>query len=102
MRVEIREYLSEKPNGDRATKLTPSSLFVVVIVNPDKTGRTEAEVARFDQFDSWHCHVENYQRTRAEAQKCADRIAQVLACGWTSRRFRSKVVQEQKWEEVDA
>ena len=52
--IIIREYISQKPNGDRDRERHDCSRFTVECNN--------FKVAEFDQFDDYHCHIDGSRR----------------------------------------
>jgi hypothetical protein len=75
MQIRIYETVSQKPNGDRATKLSPSSSFEVVLIN----GENRSTIFKNNQFNSFWTYVEGTrEQYLAEAMKAAEDMAKTL------------------------
>ena len=94
--IEIREYLEERMNGDRASRLSESSRFDVVLV----THRGEAVLHVFDRYDGFHTHVAKRDQVWPEARAYARRIADTLKIEVSFRVFAEKKVEQIEWVEV--
>lgn len=70
--VEIREYNIPRPNGDRATTLVDCYDFAVIV--------NGVQIHRFSQFDSFACHVRQYDVVLQTVHNMTDKLADAIAC----------------------
>lgn len=99
-RIEIHEFISGKPNGDRATHMTPCSHFKVFVFNPKKPEPFMA--FDYNCYEAFHSHVEKRERGLKAATEYAENLA--MAIGWGGevklRQFQAKIVSHTEWQEV--
>ncbi len=97
--LEFLQKNEPKPNGDRATRLTDCYNFEILL-----NGKL---IREFGQFDGFHCHVNDYDRTVREAQKWVEDLADVLEIARPKLvTMVKKVIHEEQWipegtEEID-
>lgn len=96
MKIEIREYVEQRPNGDRGARLHPSSRFEVVLVSGDQK---EVVLSIFDQFDSFDTHINDRPSVLSAAKNYAHNVALVLDCEIGTKRLVKKVVSVETWVE---
>lgn len=98
--IEIHEFVSGKPNGDRATFMTPCSHFKVQVFNPNKAEPFTA--FDYNCFDAFHCGVEKRDRGLTAATEYAQNLAKAI--GYKAevrlRQFKEKIVSHTEWQEV--
>ena len=88
--LEFLQFNEPKRNGDRATTETDCYNFKVIL---------NGFVAHaFTQYDSFYCHVENYDDTLREARKYADDLADTLKVGRPKLvTMVKKIVTKEEW-----
>ncbi len=98
--IEIHEFISGKPNGDRATRMTLCSHFKVQVFNPDKAEPFMA--FEYDCFDGFRVSVEERNRGFKAATEYAQNLAQAI--GYKAeiklRQFQAKIIQHTEWQEI--
>jgi hypothetical protein len=96
----VREKISKKPDGDRATTTKDCSVFEVWIRDH---GDSEVLLASFDQYDNWHSSIKDHGRTSQEAIVYADRLADFFGCqsyAWEKFRWQPPVVPPAEWVRI--
>lgn len=91
MRVQVMEYVTRQPNGDRDPQRHSCSLFQVALIVPDEDGKeVEAPGAMtFDQFDSWHGSIKQYAPVFKKAMNHAQKLAEFWKCEIFLTRIKS-------------
>lgn len=99
-KIEIHEYVEGKPNGDRATTLSPCSTFKVQVFR--KGSEKPFTSFTYNCYDGFMVHVRDRAPALKEAQEHAKGLA--AAIGYdepiTLRTFREKVVSKKSWVEA--
>ncbi len=88
--LEFLQKNEPMPNGDRATRLTDCYNFEILL-----NGKL---IREFGQFDGYHCHVNDYNKTVREARNWADNLADILEIDRPKLvTMVKKVVHEEQW-----
>lgn len=98
MEIVIREYIEHKPNGDRATKRTRVSRFVVFL----HSGEKFAKLATFDQYDDYQTAITTAREVQlSRARSYAAALLDVLPGNTTMREVRmvEREVRKVEWVE---
>lgn len=93
-RIELRIYHGAKPNGDRATRLTPCLRWEVWLLGD--RGRS-MKLQSWSQFDSFNLMVLPGDPIRIEVEKYVGTLASVLGGATVDvRHYKRKVTET--WE----
>ena len=77
MKIHIIEKVCQRPNGDRATTTSPSSVFKVILINGEKN----KTLFKNDQFDQFYTSINGKRESYLkEAQAEALEWANLLDC----------------------
>lgn len=102
-RIEVHEFVTQKPNGDRATTTVPSSRFAVMLCRMPHYPDDPVELRSFDTFDSFHCGVRDKKPIEKQALEYAHQVNRALG-EWEHIKFR-KFVEEKVtttiWKEIE-
>ena len=95
-KIQLREFISKKPNGDRdTTGGTDSSSFAVVLIG----GQGETTLAEFSGYDSMWCSPRN---DRPLAQKYLDEKAVFFNAEiLPTQKYRQAQVTKIDWAPVE-
>ncbi len=96
----IREYVTQKLPGDRASNTIDSSHFDVCLGSDRRDRKDELVLNSFNQYDSWDCHVGNREETFNEATRYAHSIALFMKINEPKLvKMVEEKVTETKWVE---
>ena len=95
MRVILRHYPQEKPNGDLATTKTPCHRYDLMIERKGK----EAVVADADDFNHWWSGIDESREEYRELYQRALKLADVMGVILEEVHMVEKVVERREWVE---
>ena len=94
MHIDIREYLQEKPNGDRATTLTMCSRWDVVLVINELN---EAILNDFNCYDNFQVYINPRSKIWPEVRAYANMIADALGVDTHTQVFKEEETVSKQW-----
>lgn len=95
MRLILRHFPQEQPNGDRATTKTKCHRYELWI----EDGENKAIIADADDFNNWWCDVDSKREDYKKLRSRSLEMATVLKVNLEEVLMEEKVIERTEWVE---